>query len=130
VPAHVTALAALEKLRVAHLWQYGKTKEYHSQLSDILRIYIQDRWDIIAMEMITDDIIESLVNTNVNGDDRQLLLNVLRITDMVKFAKYEPLPDENDLAMKHAVAFVMSTRQSDDELSRTNGDTNKKTDKS
>ncbi len=113
IPAHITALAELEKLRIAHLWQYGKTKEYHSRLSDILRTYIEGRFGVIAMEMITIDILETLALSGISTDDRDLLRKVLQMTDMVKFAKFEPLPDENDLAMKNAVAFVTRTKQED-----------------
>ena len=50
------------------LWQQGEIKQYYSELTDILRIYIENRWDIQAMEMVSSEIIESL-NLQLNNHE-------------------------------------------------------------
>lgn len=108
-PAHVTALEHLELLRVKKLWQSGHLKEYHSELTDIVRTYIEKRFPVNAMEMVTDEIIEALFLFNLDREILDKLRQLLQLADMVKFAKGNPLPDENDVCMSNAVLFVKST---------------------
>ena len=110
VSAHELALGELEKLRMKKLWQSGRVKEYHSELTDILRKYMESRYGIMAMEMTTHEILEALTalgdhETEPNGK----LGYILSMADLVKFAKMQPLPVENDTCMDHAVVFVKET---------------------
>src|ERR1051326_8121835 len=57
IPAHIPALERLEKLKEEKLWQQGKLKEYHSEISEILRQYIEHRFFIPAMEQVSDEIV-------------------------------------------------------------------------
>jgi hypothetical protein len=110
VPAHIRALQALEELRSSHLWQQGKTKEYHSLLTDIVRTYIEERFMIPAMEMISSDVLESLTGKEeINEENYVHLRRILQLADMVKFAKFTPLPDEHDSSLRYAVQFVNET---------------------
>jgi hypothetical protein len=107
---HELALSELEKLRLKKLWQGGKTKEYHSELTDILRKYIESRFNIMALEMTTHEIMESFRTQNdMHNDSFEKLNHILLMADLVKFAKMLPLPVENDLSMQNAVAFVQDT---------------------
>ena len=111
IPPHEKALKELEKLRSEKLWQGGKIKEFHTQLTDILRAYIEERFGIIALEMTTYEIISSL-KTRLTGEaDLKILNEILTLADMVKFAKYNPLPDEHDSSLNKAVGFVDQTKQ-------------------
>ena len=104
------ALAELEKLRARKLWQDGRIKEYHSELTDILRRYFENRFGIMAMEMTSVEILDALENGNMTGKETSALLSyILTMADLVKFAKLHPLPTENDLSMSHAVAVVNET---------------------
>ena len=107
---HERALMELEKLRVKKLWQSGKMKEYHTELTDILRKYIEDRFHLAAMESTTAEILEDLTAltffpmeswTNLGG--------ILSVADLVKFAKYVPTQDDNEKSMEEAIGFVNST---------------------
>jgi len=107
---HEIALSELEKLRLKKLWQGGRTKEYHSELTDILRTYLENRFSIMALEMTSHDIIDSLrTQKDINNDSIGKLNHILSMADLVKFAKMQPLPVENDLSMENAVAFVNDT---------------------
>jgi len=102
------ALKALEELRMKSLWQNGKVKQYYSELSTIVRVYIEDRYGINAMEMVSDEILEA-VAIEVTTDIFHKLRDLLQISDLVKFAKWSPLPDDHDRCFKEAVDFVRLT---------------------
>jgi hypothetical protein len=112
VPPHVQALGDLEKLRQAKLWQTGKVKEYHTRLTDILRIYIEKRFNIQAMEMTTDDTLETMKTLLPGTESLQLLRDILQLADLVKFAKEQPLPMQHDGSLNNGIAFVNMTRPS------------------
>jgi len=113
IPAHVTALERLEKLKEEKLWQQGKLKEYHSELSDIIRQYIEHRFYIHAMEQVTDEIMYSFRTADVSDELKMKLRNVLFLSDLVKFAKEQPLPNENEMSWTNAHEFIMATKKDD-----------------
>ncbi|HNW88876.1 MAG TPA: hypothetical protein PKN48_04385 [Bacteroidales bacterium] len=110
IPAHEKALTELEELRIQKLWQTGKIKEFHSALTDILRVYIEDQFNVEAMEMITYDVITSLKTAKLPDVEINRIEKILTLADMVKFAKFQPLPDEHDNSLKEGVSFVENTK--------------------
>jgi len=111
IKPHITALKELEKLRQKKLWEQGKTKEYYTELTDIVRIYVDGQWDIGAMEMVTTEIMEALKNTEIHEEVLKRLYQAFSIADLVKFAKYSPLPTDHDLAYKNCKEFVERTAE-------------------
>ncbi len=109
LPPHQIALDALETLKFKKLWQNGKVKEYHTELTDILRTYISERFGIHALEMTTDEIVESFEPVTVNEQAKAKLKDIFVLADLVKFAKAQPLPVENDLSLNNAIDFVKET---------------------
>jgi hypothetical protein len=114
-PPHVAALEALEDLRLKKLWQAGRVKEYYSEMTDIIREYIELRYPVRAMEMTTAEIETALRKTDANAQARDKLYQTLTLADLVKFAKEQPLPLENDLSLNHCIDFVRETRPSREE---------------
>ena len=114
IKPHIIALKELEKLRQKKLWEQGKTKEYYTELTDIVRIYIEGQWDIGAMEMVTTEIIEALKNTEIHEEVLKRIYQAFSIADLVKFAKYSPLPTDHDLAFKNCKEFVERTSMIND----------------
>ncbi|MEJ5264259.1 MAG: hypothetical protein WHT29_02990 [Bacteroidales bacterium] len=109
-PAHVVAFRELEKLKAAKLWQQGHFKEYYSRLTDIVRTYIEDRFKVPAMESTTPEIYQTLSGiSDISKTNVDELYQMLQLADLVKFAKAEPLPDENDNAWHTAYQFVSKT---------------------
>ncbi len=106
VPPHIIALNQLEDLRRQKLWQAGKVKDYHSALSDIIRVYIEDCFNINAVEMTTEEILDSVELLGVNEQAFTKLARALQLGDLVKFAKAEPSGIENDMCLNHMVDFV------------------------
>ena len=111
IPAHVTALERLEKLKEEKLWQQGKLKQYHSEITDIIRQYIEHRFYIHAMEQVSDEIMHSFRTVDLSEELKMKLRNILFLSDLVKFAKEHPLPNENEQSWTNAYEFVMATKK-------------------
>lgn len=109
VPAHEKALTALRELEQKQLWQQGKTKAHYTELTDILRLYIKDKFDIDAPEMLSDEIIQYLRFKPLTGEQKQSVRAVLELADMVKFAKAAPSEIENRESVNAVTRFVNET---------------------
>jgi hypothetical protein len=109
IPPHVIANEKFERLKEQKLWQEGKLKQYHSELTDILREYIEGRFRIAAQEQTTEEIIFAFRNLAVDEESKAKLKQTLLLADLVKFAKEHPLPAENELSLQHAIEFVAGT---------------------
>ncbi len=103
--AEERALDKLEALRRKQLWQSGRTKEYYTELTDTVRIFIEESTGIRATEMTSEETMEEMENQKWNVDS-SLLRDIFMIADLVKFAKGEPLPHEHQRSYDEAVAFV------------------------
>lgn len=110
VPPHVAAIRALEKLHSRKLWQNGKHKEYYSQLANIVRIYIQGRYGIGAMEMTSDQLLEAMRDSN-DERLREKLRELFALADLVKFAKMAPEPEDNEQAYFDAYFYIEETKE-------------------
>jgi hypothetical protein len=110
LPPHVIAIKKLEELRLEKVWQNGKVKEYHTQLTDIVREYLENRFHFEALEMTTDEIVVEIKNHKVNNEAASKLAGILQLADLVKFAKGQPTPLENDICLTHGVDFVNETK--------------------
>jgi len=111
IPPHITALKELDKVKEERLWQNNREKEYYSRLTEILRIYIEGRYEVYAMEQTSDEILDSLSKTGFN-DNRLFdkLRTTLTISDLAKFAKLKPSPNENEGCLLDAYIFVNETK--------------------
>lgn len=110
VPAHVRALDDLDKLKLKKLWQSGKVKEFYIELTGIVRLYIEDRFGVDALEMTTNEIMIGLKPFNINEEALSKLEKTLVLADLVKFAKEKPLPVENDTSLNNCIDFVRETK--------------------
>jgi hypothetical protein len=111
-PAHIIALRELDRIKEEKIWQQGKTKIYYSELSIILRQYIEDRFNLPAMEQTTEETIAAFKFRRSLMDEKSFenLKRILSNADLVKFAKYEPLPDENNIALVDSYFFINQTK--------------------
>ncbi len=108
-PAHALALEKLNEIKEQNLWQQGFVKKYYSEITDALRLYIERRFKVFAMEQTTDEILIQMPRLKLENENIERLTFILRTADMVKFAKGQPLPPENERAIADAFAFVNST---------------------
>lgn len=110
-PPHVLAIQELDKLRAEKLWQNNMVKQYYVRLSEIVRVYAGERYGIEALEMTTEEIVESLRRAIVEEPGSvELVKNLLTLADLVKFAKANPLPNENEVSLLNAYQFVNNTK--------------------
>jgi len=111
LPAHVVALNQLDKMKQEKSWQHGRSKEFHTQLTDILREYIERVFNINSMEMTSDEILEQLRGLKLEQKATYLgLEQILKLADLVKFAKWDAMPDEHVLSLLNAYSFVNKTK--------------------
>ncbi len=110
LPRSLDKLKKLKTLEQQKLWQNNQIKEYYLEISEILRTYLEGRYQVNAMESTTDEIIEDLNNTDVNKNLNSKLKDVLQQCDLAKFAKFKPSPEENTRLMKSAQDFVLHTK--------------------
>lgn len=113
LPPHETALAALKALEAKQLWQKGDIKAYHSELSYILRNYLEGRYGVQALEMTTSEIHRQLQDLDFDTSWKDQLTNMLQAVDMVKFAKAEPSVQFHTQSMESVKSFVLATKQAD-----------------
>lgn len=116
IPPHIIARNKLEEIKNRKLWQEGKVKLYHILLSETVRTYIEQRFNIKALEQTTDEIIQSCRSLDISGDSKAKLKQLLVLSDLVKFAKAHPLPNENELSINNAFDFVDATAPVEQEV--------------
>ncbi len=110
-PPYIIAFRELERIRAEKLWQKDKTKEYYTDLTNTLRSYIEGRFQVLAMEQTSEEILRDIKGL-IDKDDYQKLKNTLELADYVKFAKMTPLMDDSERCIKEAYAFVDHTKPS------------------
>lgn len=108
-PAHIIALRELEALKAKRLWQQGQIKNYYIELTDIIRRYLHLRFNIDATEMTTEEILQALRLTDCSNESITAITRLLRLADLVKFAKAQPLENEHEDAYKQAFIFIEIT---------------------
>lgn len=109
-PAEVVALEKLDIIREQKIWQSGRQKEYHTQLTDVVREYISRRFEVSSVEQTSDETLRAM--RPLLSDKKELfeqLRKMLTMADLVKFAKWNATPDENELSLRNAYTFVRET---------------------
>jgi hypothetical protein len=109
-PAHVIALEELGKLKDRHLWQQGLIKQYYSEVTEIFRRYIENRYRLMALEETTDEILDGLRKLRMSEDLLGRGSEILRRADLVKFAKHQPGVAEHNETLKYVYDFVDRTK--------------------
>ena len=112
---HKAAMQKIEEIKEdKNLWQSEDSKEYYTQLTDTLRNYIRERYGFNAMEMTSYEIIQHLQEVN---DEEAIneLKELFQTADLVKFAKYNTLINENDRNLVTAIEYINQTKQEEEE---------------
>ena len=115
-PAEEVALEKLDAIREQKIWQSGQIKEYHTQLTDVVREYIARRFEVSSTEQTSDETLRAM--RGLLNDKKELyedLRKMLTLADLVKFAKWTTTPDENELSLRSAYAFVKETTPIEEE---------------
>ena len=111
-PAHLVALESLEKTGREKNYLRGRVKQHHTEITDALRTYIEEIFEIPAHELTSGQIIARLKYSDIAPEVMTKLRRVFTMSDMVKFAKENPEPAENDKAVADATDFVNTIHRS------------------
>ncbi len=114
LPGHAIALNALDELNQKKLWQQGKVKEYNTEITEIIRKYFEHRYSFNSLEKTTDETMSVLNNLMDNEKMIGITSSFLHNADMVKFAKFQPMPTVNEEMMVQALEIVEKTKRDDD----------------
>ena len=112
---HQKAMKEIETIKAEKLTQSENQKEYYTKLTDTLRKYIEERYGFNAMEMTSTEIIERLERA-LTADEahaetmKSELRQLFTTADLVKFAKYSTLINENDANLVSAIDFINQTK--------------------
>lgn len=114
LPPHQVAMQQIERIKSEKVWQKGRPKEYYTELTDALRTYIKNRFGFNALEMTSSEIIDKLLEEN----DKEAIADLralFQTADLVKFAKHNPMMNENDANLINAIDFINETKEKEDE---------------
>ena len=106
---HEKAMQALQQIESEQLWQHGLDKEYHTQVSDVIRLYLEEQFGIDCLEKTSNEILQQLRKHKILSPFRPALQSIFEIADMVKFAKSKPGADEHIQSMTLSVNFVVDS---------------------
>jgi hypothetical protein len=98
----------LAAIRDARVWQAGDVKEYYSQVSDTARTYLEEQFNVPAMEMISDELLDAM-QSRISANAQHVLRKMLRDADMVKFAKSKPGPEQYGQLWDDAMQIIELT---------------------
>ncbi len=109
LPPHQVAMSEIERIKGERKWAEEDSKEYYTQLTDTLRNYIKERYGFNAMEMTSSEIIDRLLQEQ---DETALseLRQLFTTADLVKFAKWSTMINENDANLVTAIDFINQTK--------------------
>lgn len=108
-PPHIVALRDLDRIRGEKLWQSGNQKQYYTEITDTLRVYMEKRFGIKTIERTSGEILTDLSTKDVQPSDYEAVKELFGTADLVKFAKYTASEQENENAVPVAVRFVNDT---------------------
>jgi len=112
IPAHEIAFRELEKLIDEDLTKKGQIKLFYQRISDILRHYIENRFDIHAPEQTTEEFLQDLESSEeLNMAYRTLLKTFLSHCDLVKFAEHQPATQDIQKTFDSCKAFIVGTKK-------------------
>lgn len=109
---HTKAMQEIDQIKAEKAWAKEDSKEYYTRLTSILRTYIEKRYGFNAMEMTSAEIIDRLLTENAESLDE--LRALFQTADLVKFAKYSTLINENDANLVNAIEFINQTKREAD----------------
>jgi hypothetical protein len=109
-PAHVLAYEELSSLKEKKLWQQGLIKQYYTEVTEVLRRYVERRFSVMALEETTDEILTGLRSKKLDNGVLEETEKILRRADLVKFAKYQPAIPEHEEMMVVVYDVVDKTK--------------------
>ena len=113
LPPHQEAMKQIEEIKLNKNVQRENPKLYYTELTDVIRTYIKERFGFNALEMTSSEIIERLMEEKDKSSLKDLKY-LFETADLVKFAKHAPMMNENDMNLVSAVDFINDTKIEED----------------
>lgn len=112
-PAEIIALDELSKLAASELWPAGRFKDYYFRLTEILRQYMERRYNMPATRLTTSELYRQMRQAELDRPLITLLKDIFDRADLVKFAKIAPETDwgEKDLAGARSLVEQTTPRE-------------------
>jgi len=107
IPLLEQLLMQLETINNQELWQQNKHKEYYTEVTSVIRKYLEHKYEIATFEKTSFEILDQLKLSSINKNDFQQLSNLFDLSDMIKFAKSLPSPQDNVMAMQIAKKLII-----------------------
>lgn len=114
IPPHLIALEDLDKLRNNELRNFEELKIFYSNISDIMRTYLEGRFNLNAIEKTTEEINTELNTIPLELKTKTLIKSILINSDLVKFAKYYPIKEEAISCLNKSIDFIEITKQKEE----------------
>jgi len=109
---HIIAFRELEALKAEELWQKNQVKQYYSRLTEILRTYLENRYEVNSLELTTRETLDELRRKGFGKNDLfESLGKILTGSDMVKFAKYIPEKADHERYFDESWTFIEKTME-------------------
>lgn len=109
LPPHMQALQDIERIKADKNLRMNDLKEYYTELTNVLRAYMAERFNFNAMEMTSSEIIDKLLEVD-DKNSIQELKELFQTADLVKFAKHAPMINENDVNLFNAIDYINRTK--------------------
>jgi hypothetical protein len=110
VTAHQAALQELRHLEALDLPVKGEVDRFHTELSAVMRRYLERRYRIAATQQTTQEFLETMRHSQRLQPNQQILLReFLEQCDLAKFAGLSPSPDQCRDMVESARRFVELT---------------------
>ena len=110
IPPHIQAIVRLRELQEKRIWQQGNVKAFYSEATEIIRQYFEGRYGIMALELTSDEVFGQLERFHLDAEVTKVIESFFIDADLVKFAKYNPVPSENEGVIPHALDIVERTK--------------------
>ncbi len=110
-PAHEIALEKLGALQTESLWQNGDVKGYYTKLTFIFREYLENRYDIQALESTTEEVLQQLKKSDFDSEMNSDVTRVLQSADLVKFAKAKPASEFHEESFAKLETIIKKTKE-------------------
>jgi len=118
IPPFITALKRLNNLKESKIWQQGEVKKHHSEISEILREYLEFQFAFPALEQTTGEVMQAVRLTEISSGQQKQLRRMLMLSDLVKYAKEKPGNDENLEMLNLAIEFVNVTKPVEEKVEK------------
>jgi hypothetical protein len=108
--AHVVAFERLAALEREDLVSHGEVARFYDALSDIVRLYVGDRYAVPAIDMTTTELAPAMGEARIAPADVEWATRFLEHADLAKFAKFVPSGERARGDLAGARDFVERTR--------------------